>query len=242
MNIFKGRRIAAFFKDRRMVAFTGMGLALVAGLAIAVFMISRDGGPTEPPPASQGGLVVQTGRDDDIKLDERRPLKCFVGGQLVGELTVSDCAHRNGVATGALDVGLDRSGALAGTSGVTTDITPLPPDAAAAAAPIDEIAGATVDPAAPISAPAATASPGRIAGCWRYGEAQWTRLPEDQTLQACVQTLYSEQCDRVGSPAYGRWGDRTLRLLDGRVEVSPDNRSFHALLPRAPGCSTSPNG
>ena len=83
------------FKDRRSVALAGTGLALVAGLAIATFLMSREPKPLEAPPASQGGLVVESGRDDDIRLDERRPLRCFVDGKLVGELTLSDCAHRN---------------------------------------------------------------------------------------------------------------------------------------------------
>jgi hypothetical protein len=220
------------FKGRRAVAFAGMGVALLAGLVIAVFMLMRDGGSTEAPPASQGGLVVQTGRDDDIKLDARRPLRCFVNGQLIGELTVSDCARRNGVATGALDVGLDRSGALAGTNGATSDITPLPPDAASADAPIEEYAG--------VGNVTVTAAAARVAACWRYGEAQWTRLPDDQTLPGCVQALYSGQCDKVGPPAYGRWGDRTLRLVGGRIEVSPDNRNFHGFAASAPGCPAAP--
>ena len=62
-------------RDRKAVVFCGMALALLAGLAIAFLMISRDRGAQEAPPASQGGLVVQTGRDDDIKLDARRPLR-----------------------------------------------------------------------------------------------------------------------------------------------------------------------
>ena len=54
--------------------------------------------------------MVETGRDDDIKLDPKRPLRCFVAGQFVGEMPVSACARKNGVATGALDVGLDAGG------------------------------------------------------------------------------------------------------------------------------------
>ena len=115
------------FKDRRAVALAGMGLALLAGLAIAAFLMLRDRGASEPPPASQGGLIVQTGRDDDVKLDEGRPLRCFVNGQLVGDLKLSDCAKRNGVASGALDVGLDPTGALAAAHGDSSQITPLPP-------------------------------------------------------------------------------------------------------------------
>ncbi len=220
-----------FLRNRKAVILAGMGLALVAGLGIALFLIGRDHGPAEAPPASQGGLVVQTGRDDDVKLDARRPLRCFVNGQLVGELTLSDCAHRNGVASGALDVGLDPSGALAATSGVSNQITPLPPESADPGQSADQTADAP-----------AMASATRVAGCWRYGEAEWTRLPDDMALSACVKTLYSGICIQTGPPAYGRWGDRTLRLAQGRVEFSSDNRNFHTLVDRNPGCPPTPPG
>ena len=116
-------------KDRRVLALGGMAIALVAGLIVAFVLVRRPNASAEAPPASEAGLVVQTGRDDDTKLDPMRPLRCFVAGQFVGELPLSACAKRNGVATGALDVGLDPSGALAGSSGTNSDITPLPPRA-----------------------------------------------------------------------------------------------------------------
>jgi hypothetical protein len=224
-----------FFKDRRVVAFAGFGVALLVGLIVAFLLIPRDPDPIEPPlPTTQGGLVVVTGRDDDIKLDEHRPLHCFVNGQLVGDLTVADCAHRNGVPPGALDVGLDRTGALAGANGVSAAITPLPPDMASADAPIDEYARADDSAVATSSA--------KTAACWRYGEAQWTRLPDDETLNDCVQVLYGGQCARTPSPVYGRWSERTLRLVDGRVEISSDNRGFRALAAHAPDCPAVPKG
>ena len=102
-----------FLKDRRVIALVGAGVALVLGVAVAWAIFSHSRAPVGPPPASQGGLVVVSGRDDDAKLDPKRPLRCFVGGQFVGELPLAVCAQRNGVATGALDVGLDPSGALA---------------------------------------------------------------------------------------------------------------------------------
>ena len=208
------------FKDRRSAALAGTGLALVAGFGIAAFLMTRDPAPPQAPPASQGGLVVETGRDDDIKLDERRPLRCFVDGKFVGELTVSDCAHRNGVATGALDVGLDPSGALAASNGAGAQITPQPPATS------------------PSTAAQAGATPGgsRVAGCWRYSDGQWGRLPNDLSLSTCLQTLYGGQCQRGGAPIYGRWADRTLRLLEGRVEISADNRNFQTMAVRNPGC------
>src|SRR5215472_4389411 len=117
----------SWFADRRLLLGAGGVVALLAGLAIAFVLLRHDHAPAQPPPASQGGLVVESGRDDDLKLDPKRPLRCFVNGQFVGELPLSICAQRNGVATGALDVGVDQSGALAASNGVGGDITPLPP-------------------------------------------------------------------------------------------------------------------
>lgn len=217
------------FRGVRGIALAGMGVALLGGLSIAAYLISRDDGPTQPPPASQGGLVVETGRDDDIKLDERHPLRCFVGGKLVGELTLADCAHRNGVATGALDVGLDPSGALAAANGGDSRITPLPPGGSS---PPPAQAPTAADPDA-----AALSGAGRVAGCWRFADGEWERLPDDESLGDCLRIIYAGQCSRAEAPFYGRWGDRTLRLLEGRIEISPDNRNFRVLTQRNPGCS-----
>jgi hypothetical protein len=219
-------------KDRQVVVLTGMGLALIAGLGIAaVIMMSGRHGDGEAPPASQGGLVVQTGRDDDIRLDSRRPLRCFVDGKLVGELTVTDCARRNGVASGALDVGLDPSGALAASSGASSQITPLPP----------AVPSASPGVGAPAEGDAASGvQGGPMAACWRYGGAEWSRAPDDMTLGACIKGLYADECDTSGPPIYGRWGDRTLRLLAGRIEISADNHNFRVLAARNPGCPPPP--
>lgn len=223
------------FKDRRAVILIGMALALLAGLGIAAAMVARGRGPTPAPPASQGGLIVQTGRDDDIKLDERRPLRCFVNGRLIGELTLSDCARRNGVASGALDVGLDPTGALAAANGVSSQITPLPP----ATAPADDGDAVVPADASVAQGPAAPPS-GGAAGCWLYVDAGWTRTPRDLTLGACLRTLYPDRCQRDGPPIYGRWADRTLRLLEGRIEISPDNRNFRVLIDGGVGCGGAP--
>jgi hypothetical protein len=59
-------------------------------------------------------------------------------------------------------------------------------------------------------------------------------------LSACLRTLYPDRCARGGPPAYGRWAERTLRLLDGRIEISPDNRNFHPLAGRSPDCESGP--
>src|SRR4051794_38505918 len=98
--------LPALLQDRRVLLGLGAALALALGMGAAVLM-SLDRAPAQAPPASQGGLVVQTGRDDNVTLDQKRPLRCFVDGKFVGELTLDECAKRNGVASGALDVGVD---------------------------------------------------------------------------------------------------------------------------------------
>jgi hypothetical protein len=57
------------------------------------------------------------------------------------------------------------------------------------------------------------------------------------SLSACLRTLYAARCAPAEAPLYGRWGDRTLRLVQGRVETSKDNRNFRLLTARAPDCA-----
>lgn len=213
-------------KDRRVLLVGGAALALVAGLGIALVLMHGAKPPAEAPPASHGGLVVETGRADDTKLDAARPLRCFVSGQFVGETTLAECAKKNGVATGALDVGVDETGALAAADQAGLVLTPLPP-------PADTVAVAA--PAAPTTAPTASSIP--LAVCWRYAGGEWRKQPGEITLNACAQQLYDGKCERPGGATYGRWGDETLRLVPGRVESSSDNRSFHAIIEQGPNCS-----
>ena len=98
-------------QDNRLLIAIGAGLAIVAAVVIAlVFSGGRDRN-AEPPPAAQGGLTVDVA--DAPELNTTRELRCFVDGQFVGMATLTDCARRNGVATDALDVGIDETGALA---------------------------------------------------------------------------------------------------------------------------------
>lgn len=190
----------------------GGALAVVAAIGIAVGLKAGDSGPQQPPPASRAGLVVEMGEIKESSLDPARPLRCFVGGQFVGEATLAQCARKNGVATNALDVGIDETGALAAASETTAMITPLPPAAATPAAP----------------APAAAAA------CWSH-TPDWRRMPGDMTLNACVQSLFAGRCEKPGAATYGRWGEQTLRLVPGKVEISSDNRSFRTLVEQSPG-------
>ncbi|MBC7666941.1 MAG: hypothetical protein H7236_00475 [Gemmatimonadaceae bacterium] len=215
-------------KDRR-VLLGGAALALVLGLVIAFGVMHGSKSPTEDPPAARGGLVVETGRADDTKLDAARPLRCFVGGQFVGETTLADCANKNGVATGALDVGVDGTGALAAADQAGMVLTPLPPPAEAPTVPAPAAAPTVSTPVAASGAP--------LAVCWRYQGSEWRKQPGEITLNACAQQLYNGKCEKPGGATYGRWGEETLRLVPGHVESSSDNRSFHAIIEQGPSCS-----
>jgi hypothetical protein len=221
----------------------GGGLAGLALIGLVAWLLLRpdteDSTPTGP-----GELTVQTGLMDDPKLDPGHPLKCFVNGQAVGVLPLKDCAQRNGVDPGALDVGLDASGALGASNGLTSALTPLPPTDETGpdqgtTGPPAELPGLSGPPqpapsqASPRVIPAAD-TPGP---CWRYGDGGWSRLPTDTPLGTCVQSLYAGQCEPPGAVAYGRWRGRTLRLVTGRVEMMGDDHVFRLVAPQAPDCS-----
>ena len=223
-------------KDRRIVlALAGAAVALLAGLAIAWTLISgHRGEATAPPPASRAGLVIDSAAAADTRMDPTRPLRCFVAGQPVGELTLAECAKRNGVSTDALDVGVDQTGALAAADPAAAMLTPLPPppEKGQETAPVESAPPAAVLPQI-VSGPAGA--------CWRYADGQWRKLPSEMGLGACAQTLFAGRCERVGEAAYGRWREQTLRLVPGRVEISADNHSFRTLVDQ-PGCAATPVG
>jgi hypothetical protein len=226
-----------FLRDRRIVPAIGGALAILLGVGIAVGIMMRDHGSKSPPPASRGGLVVETGRDD-ASLDPARPLRCFVGGQFVGVSTLADCAKKNGVATRALDVGVDATGAVAAASDNGPVIQPLTPSQVQST-PI------APPPAGPQNlgggAQASVAGGVAVALCWRH-DPDWRKLPSELSLNACVQALFAGHCERPGEAAYGRWGDETLRLVPRRVEISADNRTFRPLVDQNAGCAIAPVG
>ncbi|RAK52280.1 hypothetical protein [Phenylobacterium deserti] len=209
--------------DRRIrIALGGAAVAVLAGGLVAIGMIAphKDEAPP-PPPASRAGLIIEEGQPDQ-GVDASKALRCFVAGQFVGEMSLARCAQRNGVATAALDVGVDASGALAAAGQAGTVLTPLPPSEQAPT----PLQPTPVQPAGP---PAGA--------CWRYADSQWRRLPGEMTLNACVQTLYAGRCEKAGAASYGRWMQQTLRLVPGKVEISSDNQSFRTLAEQAAGCS-----
>lgn len=214
-------------KDNRILIAIGAALAVIAAVVIALVVSGgRDPNP-EPPPAAQGGLTVDVA--DAPGLDATRELRCYVNGQFVGMATLADCARQNGLATDALDVGVDATGAL--VAAPTASFTP--PPSAPPVELVEEPKPAPIDaqPAQPTPQPAAASSQ-----CLRYTGSEWRMLASNMTLNACVQALYAGTCVRPGEAQYGSWGDSTLRLVPRRVEQSPDNNRFRTLAEQDRSC------
>ncbi len=232
-------------KSRGLILAVGGALAMVAiGIAVAFAILNHDKPSTEPPPASETGLVIDVKQGSEIKRDPNQPYRCFKDGQYVGMATLEQCAQKNGVVSGALDVGIDQTGALAAADQFGTTVAPIPPGAGAVNAPAPG-APVVITPIAPQAPPPAAAPPvaavtpqparGPAATCQRYDRG-WTSLGE-MPLNTCLQLLYAGHCERPGGALYGRWGDQSLRLVPGRVETSRDDRSFQTLVPQGPGCT-----
>lgn len=213
-------------QDNRVIIAIGAAVVIVAAVVLALVFTGGEQ-PEEAPPASKGGLVVDLA--EAPSLEPTRELRCFVDGQFVGMATLADCAQRNGLATDALDVGLDETGALAAAPTAAFAPPPQAPSAdLAEAAPPPTPEDDTQRPA---PAPATAATP-----CLRHTGSDWRVLSSGMSLNACVQALYAGTCVRPGDALYGRWGDTTLRLVPRRVEQSADNTRFRTLAEQDRNC------
>ncbi len=201
--------------DNRIILAIGAGLAII--LAIVLALLFTRGGGSEAPAGPKGNLQVDVAEPES--LEPTRQLRCFVEGQFVGMLTLDECARRNGLATEALDVGIDETGEL--VAAPTASLAPpptLPP------VQVEDVPPVIDSPVEPVDTPS---RPG--AACLRHTGSDWRSLSSNMGMEACVRALYSGTCVRPGEARYGRWGDMTLRLVPGRVEQSSDNTNFRTL-------------
>lgn len=213
-------------QDNRLLIAIGAGLAIVAAVVLAL-VFSSGRRPDGPPPAAQGGLTVDVA--DAPELNTTRELRCFVNGQFIGMATLSDCARRNGLATDALDVGIDETGALAAAPTAAFAPPPsLPP------VELTEVEKPVLSEEPTQPQPTVQAASG--SACLRHTGSDWRSLSSNMSLNACVQALYAGTCVRPGEALYGRWGETTLRLVPRRVEQSPDNNRFRTLVEQDRGC------
>ena len=227
------------FKDKNVVLALGAGLAVLAGVLIAVLMAGRDRGPAAPP-ADKGSISVDVAEAQTI--DPTRKLRCYVNGQFVGETSLADCAQKNGVSTESLDVGLDETGALVAAETASLAPPPVLP-------PMQDIDDEPIEPM-PDERPTVVAdneasgddfdiapTPAQGSQCLRFAGGDWRQLSSGSSLETCKRLLFEGRCVSPGQAEYGRWGDQTLRLVPGRIEQSSDNRRFRRV-GTAPSCSS----
>ena len=105
------RRVAPQ-RRRSPVPLLLLAALLVAGVVIAgIALMGRFGSHAQPSDDAASGtaLEVRTGKAPAAAaVTSAKALPCFVGGQLVGDLPLSACAARNGVATGPMNVGVSQ--------------------------------------------------------------------------------------------------------------------------------------
>lgn len=225
-----------FPNDNRVILAIGAGLAILAAIVLAlIFSGGREPAPKVETPSEEGPGGLQVDVADAPSLEPTRELRCFVDGQFVGMATLSDCAQRNGLATDALDVGLDEQGNL--SAAPTAAFAPPP------ALPGDQMADAGLSDAEPLPEkpttqpqPQPRVEQASGAPCLRYTGSDWRQLSGAMTLNQCVQALYAGTCVRPGDAQYGRHGNLTLRLVPRRVEQSTDNTRFRILAEQDRGC------
>jgi hypothetical protein len=211
-------------QDRRVIAVLGAVVVLLLAVVIGVFAVRSHRSKAEAiSDAAAGELQIEQGLADN-HANTGKPLRCFVNGQFVGMETVADCAQKNGVASQALDVGLDPA------TGQAPSGTLAPPVKALPVLPPQADDAPSVD-----TADATEAGPG--GECLRYTPDGWRTAASGVTVGQCARTLFAGRCEPAGGAIYGRWGQQTLRLVTGRVEMSGDNRSFHPLISQNQDCS-----
>ena len=228
-----------FPNDNRVIIAAGVGLAVLAAVVLAlIFGGDHDKAAPKATGTDEPGSL-QVDLTEAPSLEPTRELRCFVDGQFVGMATLADCARRNGLATDALDVGLDESGNLAAAPTASFAPPPALPDATQTAdtGVVDPYASnvpGKPEPQQP--APQPRAERASTAQCLRYTGSEWRVLSTDMTRNECVQALYAGQCVRPGDAQYGRHGNLTLRLVPRRVEQSNDNTSFRILADQDRNC------
>lgn len=225
--------------DNRVIIAIGVGLAVLAAVVLAlVFSGGNEPAAPKVPETEEGPGGLQVDLADAPSLEPTRELRCFVDGQFVGMATLADCARRNGLATDALDVGLDESGNLAAAPTASFAPPPTLPTAVETADvgvtdPDDAVVPGK--PEAQVQQPEPRVERTSGTPCLRYTGSDWRELGR-MSLNQCVQALYAGTCVRPGDAQYGRHGNLTLRLVPRRVEQSNDNTRFRILADQDRSC------
>ncbi|MGI9170492.1 MAG: J domain-containing protein, partial [Caulobacteraceae bacterium] len=109
--------------DRFKAWAPAMAVTVVVGLALVGSLAMRRHHIPSRPQVARGLTIRKRYAVSSIRL--AAPLPCYVNGRPIGQLLLRDCAIRNGVATGPLDVGLNAP-APPPSPGSPSPVTPSP--------------------------------------------------------------------------------------------------------------------
>ncbi len=199
-----------FLKDRRIaLVLGGAAVALLAGLAIAWTLISSHRGEASaPPPASRGGLVIDSSDIADARMDPHQAAALLRGRTACGRTDT----RRMRQAKRRLDRRPgrrrrpDRRPGRRGPRRRHAD--------AAGAASGRRFGGAAAGSPAGAGRRRPAADRQRIGGrlLALRGRAV-AQAAQRHGPWRCAQTLFAGRCERAGEAAYGRWQQQTLRLV-----------------------------
>ena len=65
-------------------------------------------------------------------------------------------------------------------------------------------------------------------------------MSESAPLGMCVKLLFDGRCQLPGNALYGRWGEQTVRVVPGKVEIAADGRTFTTLATQNENCTIPP--
>jgi hypothetical protein len=81
---------------------------------------------------------------------------------------------------------------------------------------------------------------GAASSCMKHGSQGWSVVSENAPLSVCVNLLFDGRCEQPGAAQYGRWGEQTVRLVPGKIEIARDGRTFETLVDQGPNCTVPP--
>ncbi|HEX4740069.1 MAG TPA: J domain-containing protein [Caulobacteraceae bacterium] len=149
---------------RRSAAPLMVGLVLVVALGAAALVLGRKSLPGVNEFASADSVAAQPQKPAALATAPGRPLPCYVDGHAIGTLPLKDCATRNGVATGQLEVGLNGPPAKAAAAQSASSSGPAntSPEPAGGPPPSERFAadGGLKDQASDVAPPASPPSAG----------------------------------------------------------------------------------
>lgn len=207
-----------------------LGIVLVLGLFVGLFWPKSK--PVEPLKVEEAALPVTV---SEVPADAKKQAPCFVDGQIVGQMTISECAKRNHVDPKSLDVGTRHDDSLPSTEFQTPNAPNGAPDTGVAN-PQGRTASATlrgVDQAQAVN-PAPTPT---SAACLRFGGGEWRQAADHVSKSQCAKILFP--CEKGARDTYGRWGETSLRLVSGKIEQSLDGKVFSPFMDVAKSCPNS---